>query len=379
MSGIPQDVRTAGHGGARPKGLLAASSPRRLVTCAARPGTSGLIAPGAGLCLPRLQERHCQFSRSVVFTDGAQFAANLLRAGVASPDDWDTTRDIGQFLQRTIERFVGDRAVKIDYVFDIGFCLGTTASSWREPEEINPQRILLTFRVANTVGWANLTPALDLLKAEHDLLPTLFYHWLRDSLSRWFRVFDVHEARWSWEYWSEMRDEDEVESREHCDRDEIPHEHKERLGAPDLPKCIGAMPKGKLPDIARLTRSTEAQRLMHATERLDRISRCARCPTFDAEDREDLLPDSDPPIPVTALAFGEHDVITEFLNMELETAGQVELEPWPILKMDGTDPKSIRKAFRCANVALDTLEAAARVLSLVPGFEPMVKHNPYGV
>jgi hypothetical protein len=72
-------------------------------------------------------------------------------------------------------------------------------------------------------------------------------------------------------------------------------------------------------------------------------------------------------------------VITEFLNMELDGAGQVETEPWPILKMDGTDPRSIRKAFRCANVALDTLEAASRTLSLVPGFEAMVTHNPYGV
>ena len=52
--------------------------------------------------------------------------------------------------------------------------------------------------------------------------------------------------------------------------------------------------------------------------------------------------------------------------MELDGAGQVETEPWPILKMDGTDPRSIRKAFRCASVALDTLEAASRTLSLVP-------------
>jgi hypothetical protein len=143
-----------------------------------------------------------------MFTDGAQFAANLLRAGVAEAEDWTATRNIGAFLQRTIERFVGDRAAKIDYAFDISFCLGTTASSWREPEEIDPRRILLTFRVAHTVGWVNLTPALDLLKAEHELLPTLFYHWLNDSLSRWFRVFNVQEARWRWESWNEMREED---------------------------------------------------------------------------------------------------------------------------------------------------------------------------
>ena len=36
--------------------------------------------------------------------------------------------------------------------------------------------------------------------------------------------------------------------------------------------------------------------------------------------------------------------------------------------MDGTDPGSIRQAFRFATVALETLEAASRVFSLVPGF-----------
>jgi hypothetical protein len=56
----------------------------------------------------------------------------------------------------------------------------------------------------------------------------------------------------------------------------------------------------------------------------------------------------------------------------------VEAEPWPILKMDGTDPRSIRRAFRCARVAIETLEAAARTLACVPGFEAMTKHKPYG-
>ena len=378
MSGIPQSVRITGRGGARQKGLLAADSPRRLAARAAKPGTPGLIAPGPGLCLPRLQERHWQFSRNAVFTDGAQFAANLLRAGVADPEDWDATRNIGPFLQRTIERFVGDRAGKIDYAFDISFCLGTTASSWREAEEINPQRILLTFRVAHTVGWVNLTPALDLLKAEHELLPTLFYHWLNDSLSRWFRVFDVQEARWRWESWNEMREEDEAERKEECEREGVPYEPGERLDEPNLPACIGKMPRGKLPEILTLARGAHAVRLIQAAQHLSGISRRVRCPRLDTQDREDLFPDSEAAVPVTALAFGEHDVITEFLNMELESAGQVETEPWPILKMDGTDPSSIRNAFRCASVALDTLEAASRTLSLVPGFEAMVKHNPYG-
>lgn len=301
-----------------------------------------------------------------------------MRAGVADPEDWYATHNIGDFLQRTIERFVGDRAATIDNAFDIAICLGTTAASWRAPEEVNPQRVLLTFRVAHTVGWVNLMPALDLLHAEHELLPTVFYWWLRDSLSRWFRVFDVQEARWRWESWIEMRDEDEAARKEECEREGVACEPSETLDEPKLPDGIKRMPRGRTHDIVKLTRSTETARLMRAAERLNRVSRRASCPHLDPQDREDLFPDTDPPVALVALAFGEHDVVTEFLNMELEIAGQVELEPWPVLKMDGTDPKSIQRAFRRAAVALDTLEAASRVLSLVPGFEPMAKQNPYG-
>ena len=311
--------------------------------------------------------------------DGAQFAANLLRAGVASAEDWKATRSVGGFLLRTIERFVGERTTRIDHAFDISISLGTTASTWHGTEEIDPRRILLTFPVAHTVGWVNLTPALELLKAENELLPAVFYHWLRDALSRWFRVFNVHEARWRWESWIEMREEDEAERREECRRECIPYDASEALDEPKLPGYIVKMPRGKLPEVLRLARGAKAVRLMQAAERLNRISRRACCPRLDPEDRDELFPDSDAPIPLMALTFGEHDVITEFLNMELDGAGEVEAEPWPILQMDGTDPKSIRRAFRRAGVALDTLEAAAHTLSLVPGFEAMTRHNPYGV
>jgi hypothetical protein len=139
------------------------------------------------------------------------------------------------------------------------------------------------------------------------------------------------------------------------------------------------MPRGEVHEVLKAARGEQAARLIEAVHHLNRVSRRVRCPRFDAQDREDLFPDSEAPVPLTALAFGEHDVITEFLNMELDGAGQVEPEPWPIIKMDGTDPASIRLAFRQAGVALDTLDAAARVLAVVPGFEVMTKHNPYGV
>lgn len=88
-----------------------------------------------------------------------------------------------------------------------------------------------------------------------------------------------------------------------------------------------------------------------------------------------MFDDTDPAVPLICLAFGEHDVVTEMINMELEYSGEVEPEPWPVLRMDGTDPASIRRTFGCAAVALDTLAAASRVLSMIPGFEPMARDD----
>jgi hypothetical protein len=328
--------------------------------------------------MPRLEKHHWQFSAESRCADGAEFAANLIQADVAGPQDWAATRDISKFLNRTLCRFVGDRRPRIDYSFDISISLGPTPSNWRNQEEVDPRRVLLTFRVASTVSWVNLAPALEMLRAEHDLLPTIFYHWLDDSLSRWFRVYDVREARWRWEMWSDVREEDEAERKEECALAGMPYEPSVLLEEPKLPAYIGTKPKRTPIDISVFAHTPETIRLMQAAQELYRISRDAHRPNFDHRDREDLFPDSDPAIPLIALAFGEHDVITELLNMELETAGQVELEPWPIFKMDGTDPGSIRRAFRCARVALDTLEAASLVLSLVPGFELLTKHNPFG-
>jgi hypothetical protein len=333
-----------------------------------------LIAPGPGLTLPRIPEELWQFSPAR--SDGAVFAANLLRAGIGRAADWESSRDIGKFLHATLERFVGPRAKEIDFAFDIAISLSTSPTSWRRPEEIDPRRILLTFRVAHTVGWVNLMPALTLLDREHELLPAFFYHRLNDSLSRWFRVFDVAEAKYGWESWRERIEEDEAERKAECEREGTPFEPQTASEEPRLPDCVRTLRRVSVSNIPALARTPAARRLVQAVERLFQASRRTRCPKLDPQEREDMFYDTDPAVPLISLAFGEHDVVTEMLNMELETSGQVEPEPWPILMIDGTDPASIRRAFRYAGCALDTLVEGSRTLSLVPGFEPMARETP---
>ncbi len=256
---------------------------------------------------------------------------------------------------------MGDRVAVIDRAFSLFLSLSPTPDFYgAEQEKLQPERVLLSFQVIDTVAWVNLMPALELLAEDHDLLPSFFYHSLQQAMSRWFRVFDLEEARWRWDNWLEMREAEE-------DEDSPP------LEEPALPACVKPnMPKLPQPALA-YARSKRAKALIKAVESLVEASQRSHpeLVTLSQDDREEIYTDSDPDVPMLALAFGEHDVITEFLNQEIENAGQVTLEPWPTFKMDGTQPNSIRAAFECADVALDTLVAAARILLLVPGFQPL--------
>ncbi len=371
-------VRASRNSVSRPQGLLAAHSVRTLAARAGRSGTPGLIGSGPGFAIPRLKQQHWDFSSQARSADAALFAANLIKAGVAVPEDWVATRDLSKFLNQALIRFVGDRAASIDYAFDLALTLSPTLQSYSSNEqELDPHRVFLWFRVARTVSWVNLTPALALLEKQHTLLPTIFYHSLERSLSRWFRVFDIQEARCRWDMWMECREQDEAERREECEREGTPYE-PEPSEEPKLPACVlPEMPRLSRPPMS-FARTIKAKKLIEAVEDLRVVSHRAKCSALDPEEREDLFPDADLAIPLIALAFGEHDAVIEFLNMELEGSGQVEIEPWPILKMDGTDPRSIRRTFGLARAALDTLVAASRVLALVPGFEPLNTYNPFG-
>src|SRR2546421_236365 len=109
-----------------------------------------------------------------------------------------------------------------------------------------------------------------------------------------------------------MREEDEAERKEECECESVPYAPGERLVEPNLPDCVEKMLRGKLPELLTLARGVRAVRLIQAAQHLSGISRRVRCPRLDTQDREDLFPDSEAAVPVTALAFGEHDVITEF-------------------------------------------------------------------
>ncbi len=276
-----------------------------------------------------------------------------------------------------LRQFVGERAQVIDRAFSLYLTLSPTVDRiGAENEEPRPERVLLSFQVIDTVAWVNLMPALDLLAKEHELLPSFFYHSLHEAMSRWFRVYDLQDARLRWDDWVEMRAEEDAYQKAACEREGAEGAAYEPTHLPEepaWPSCVQpAMPDLPRPALS-LARGKHAQALLRAVDSLASTSRRPHPPlvTLSEEDREELYVDSDPDVPMLALAFGDHDVITEFLNEEIESAGQVSLEPWPTIKIDGTQADSIRDAFACADVALETLAAAARLLLLVPGYEPL--------
>ena len=170
-----------------------------------------------------------------------------------------------------------------------------------------------------------------------------------------------------------MRAEEEEYKKTECEREGLLYEPTVLPGEPVLPASVQLTTPDLPQPAVSLTRRKRARQLIDAVGSLAEINRRPHPPlvTLSDDDREELYGESDPDVPMLALAFGNHDVITEFLNEEIETAGQVALEPWPTIKMDGTQADSIRDAFACADIALDTLAAAARVLLLVPGYEPL--------
>src|SRR5689334_11016963 len=109
MQRVASTLGTSRQSAANPCGLLAKATARCLAARARRPGTPGLIAPGPGFTIPQLRPEHCEFSPRATSFYAAQFAQNLLRAGVAQPSDWFATRSIGTFLERTLQQFVGER------------------------------------------------------------------------------------------------------------------------------------------------------------------------------------------------------------------------------------------------------------------------------
>ena len=374
MQRLASALGTSRQSDPKPCGLLPTATARRLAARARRPGTPGLIAPGPGFTIPLLRPEHCEFSARAASFYAAQFAQNLLRAGVAQPSDWFATRNIGTFLERTLKQFVGETAEIVDRALSLYLSLSPTVDRYdSHTDEPRPERVLLSFQVIDTVAWVNLMSALDLLAREHELLPSFFYHSLREAMLRWFRVYDLEDARMRWDDWVEMRAEEEEYRKTECERDGVAYEPTVLPGEPAFPPCVqSTMPDLPQPAIS-LARRKRAKQLIHAVESLAEISRCPHPPlvTLSDEDRAELYVESDPDVPMLALAFGNHDLVTEFLNEEIETAGQVALEPWPTIKMDGTQVDSIRDAFACADIALDTLAAAARVLLLVPGYEPL--------
>jgi hypothetical protein len=151
-------------------------------------------------------------------------------------------------------------------------------------DEIQPERVLLSFQVIDSVARVNLMPALDLLAKEHDLLPSFFYHSLRDAMSRWFRVYDLDDARMRWDDWIEMRAEEEEYRKAECERDGVPYEPTALPVQPAFPPCVqSTMPDLPKPAIS-LARRKRAKQLIHAVESLAEISRQPHPPLVTLSD-----------------------------------------------------------------------------------------------
>jgi hypothetical protein len=153
----------------------------------------GLMPPGSGLTIPRLEgiaQEQLLWRGSPV---AARVASALLKAGIASADDWSASGgNPFAFLKRSLDRWLlAHSGSEIAAQFQLSVTLSTTFDRFDalETDERAASRMFL-FVEPESAGYAVLGPTLRLLEAEHPRLPPTFAGLFLGSLNRWVHVFD---------------------------------------------------------------------------------------------------------------------------------------------------------------------------------------------
>ena len=104
---------------------------------------------------------------------------------------------------------------------------------------------------------------------------------------------------------------------------------------------------------------------------LRRTSEKVNRPELTDEIREQLA-DSNAPLPSVLVVFAEGDLIEAQFDDESQSWMEASPEPNLIIPLNAFDPGSVQSAFATLAVVCETLEAACRLIDLMPGNEKWV-------
>lgn len=198
---------------------------------------------------------------------------------------------------------------------------------------------------------------MDLLKAVHPQLPVTFYRLLIGAFGRWARAYDYQDALERVEMWKEW-----IEG----------EENPEQYEFPDVEGCIPAEMRMEplstegLRDLTNGIKDGVVRCLIQAVLDLDQVSRQLNPPEISEETREALM-DCNPPLPALLVCFRHQDGVVAAFDEDSQAMLETEPEPSFLAEIVPADAASARQAFDSLAGLCETLAAASRLMTLLPG------------
>jgi hypothetical protein len=143
-----------------------------------------------------------------------------------------------------------------------------------------------------------------------------------------------------------------------------------------VPVCVRrkALSFESLRRLGGQARSGEARALIAAALELHRASEKVKRPEFTDEIREQLG-DSNPPLRSALVVFAQNDGVEGQFDDESQSMMECTPEPNLIIPLNAFDHDSVQAAFTTVAVVCETLEAACRLIDLMPGNEKWVTYS----
>ncbi len=322
--------------------------------------TADLMPNGTGLLIPRLDGIPAEHRFRAGDRAAIRLAKTIVELNIADPNDWQRVHhDPTDYVQSTLNRWIdihGARTIRRRFCFSL--MLSSVLDEYFEAGEANPDgsRLYLILQ-PTSAAYVVAKPTLELLEREHPRLPVTFYHVFTRALSEWVRIYDYRDA------------EDHVEMlREWAEGEEEQFEIADV--AASTPECMKQEPLSarSLRQIRMRHRAGTARAIIKATLELLRVSQRAKRPPFTDEMAEQLS-NSNPPLPSLLVVFSESDAVEAHFDDESQNMIEASPEPNLVIPLNAVDHNTVKTAFTIVATACRTLEAATRLIDLMPGNE----------
>lgn len=328
-------------------------------TGAARLAPADLMGRGDASVLPRLDGAATEYRITEQDHRAIQLARTITALEIAEPKDWKrANRSASEYILATLKRWI---ARHCGDVIRRQFSLRASITGTPEPDSDDGNHSNLLYLIVNpdSAGYVVIGPTLELLAAINSKLPVSFYRLFVNGVRRWTRVYDYDDA---------------------LDRLEMLHEwlegeeNSEEYELPDVEGCIPAYMKEQplemdaVNRIAQDTADGRVRRILNASLKLDRISQTLQRAEVSEQTRE-IYMDSNPPLPALLVSFKRHDAIAGCFDEESQGMMEAEPEPNLIVEIEPGEPASVQQAFDVFATFCETMAAASRLASLLPGNE----------